>query len=80
MTNAEMRVLDLLAEAHRAFLALPEMHPADLPEWVTDMHHLQNRVMAREAVRALPVYFHCTALPAQFDGALPAQFDGSETP
>lgn len=67
MTDQEMRVLDLLAEAHRAFLALPVMHPADLPEWVIDLHHLQNRVMARAAIRVNPGYFYCVN-PARYDG------------
>lgn len=51
LTPAEIRVVELLAEAHAAFTALPEHTPSDLAEWPIALHALQHRVMARAAVR-----------------------------
>lgn len=57
LTAEELRVMDLLIEASRAFGALPEHHPSELAEWIADLHHLQERLMARAAIRAYPERF-----------------------
>lgn len=57
LTTAELQILDLLAEVHNAYMDLPEHHPSDKTEWVTDLHKLQIRVMSRAATRAYPDRF-----------------------
>ena len=57
LTEAEMVVMEHLTEASRLFFRLPEHHPSDCQEWAHEVHHLQQRVMARAAVRWLPDYF-----------------------
>jgi hypothetical protein len=57
LTPAEQKVLDLLTEASSRFFALPEHHPMDKHEWAMEMHHLQQRVMARAAIRDDPERF-----------------------
>lgn len=62
LTEAELHVIDLLAEATNAFAALPEHHPTEMREWVADVHHLQERVMCRSAIRAHPDRFTAMAV------------------
>ena len=57
LTDGERDILDLLANATRAFFGLPEHHPSDKQEWAHEMHVLQQRVMCRVARRAHPDYF-----------------------
>lgn len=57
LTSAELRVIAHLTTAARAFFALPEHHPSERAEFAADMHHLQERVMARVAIRAHPDLF-----------------------
>ncbi len=57
LIDAEWRVLNLLVEATRAFMSLPEHHPSDKQEWAFEVHHLQQRVMSRAAVREYPDVF-----------------------
>jgi hypothetical protein len=58
MTDQEREVLKTLAEAHKQFVALPEQHPADMGEWVQNIHALQRIVMARAAERNHPDFFY----------------------
>jgi hypothetical protein len=53
LTAQELAVLDMAERLWKALQALPSVHPADLPETVIDLHHIQNRVLARPAQRAL---------------------------
>ncbi len=57
LTQDELKVLDLLTEASRQFFALPEHHPTDVHEWAMEMHHLQQRIMCRAAIRADPARY-----------------------
>ena len=57
MTPQEQKVLDLTVELWNAFLDLPDQHPHDAPETMRDLHNIQNRLMARVAVRAHPERF-----------------------
>jgi hypothetical protein len=54
LTPAELKALDLLTEASKQFFALPEHHPMDTHEWAMEMHHLQQRIMCRAAIRDDP--------------------------
>ena len=66
LTESEIAVLELLAEATNAFASLPEHHPTDLREWAHEVHQLQYRVLKRVAVRMHPDL--CT--PMQPSGGL----------
>lgn len=68
LTSAELRVIAHLTTAARAFFALPEHHPSERAEFAADMHHLQERVMARAAVRAHPEIF-TPMVPTPLDDA-----------
>lgn len=50
LTPAELRVVELLAEAEQAFATLPERMASD-NEFAVFVHALQHRVMARAALR-----------------------------
>jgi hypothetical protein len=56
MTREETDLVRLLAQATNRFADLPEHHPSDLTEWVHHVHALQNMLMARAAVRAVPEF------------------------
>jgi hypothetical protein len=60
LTPEEIAALDKLVEAINAILALPECHPADRAELVPHLHAIQEKVMARAAVRAHPDYFRAS--------------------
>lgn len=49
LTEDEVAVIELLGEAATAAAALPELHPADVPEFVHHTHVLQNLIYARPA-------------------------------
>ncbi len=51
-TDAEIHVLSLLAEAWEAFLALPDHHPVDQPDFSRAINAAQTIVFARPAVAA----------------------------
>jgi hypothetical protein len=57
LTEAEIYILTLLADATQSFFELPDHHPLDKQEWAHEMHHLQQRVMCRVAVRVHPKFF-----------------------
>jgi hypothetical protein len=51
LTPDEQKVLDLLAEAHNAYVALPVEHPMHHQEWAMTLHNLQRLVMSRPTSR-----------------------------
>jgi hypothetical protein len=54
LTEEEQAVLRPLGEFHRAFSALPQLHPADLDEVAFHLHALGRIVGMRAAHRAHP--------------------------
>ena len=51
LTDDENTVLTKLGEAWNAFLALPEQHADDVTEFRHALHRLQEKVLARPALR-----------------------------
>ncbi len=51
MTDPERLVLDLIANVWNAIIALLITHPDDLLESRREIHSLQNRILARSALR-----------------------------
>lgn len=51
LTELEQAILQKSAELWNLFCTLPDKHPADSDETARDLHNIQNRVMARCAVR-----------------------------
>ncbi|WP_263147906.1 hypothetical protein [Pseudomonas sp. RIT-PI-AD] len=58
LTDQERRVLRLAGELWNEFLRLPAIHPDDAPATGRDINSIQNRVMARLAVRTEPHLFY----------------------
>lgn len=58
MTEQEKEIIDLLANAWNLFLKLPNHHPMDKQEFASYTHALQEKIMAREAVRNNPEIFN----------------------
>lgn len=58
VTDEEKRVLELTAQLWNAWIMLPGSHPFDAAETEHDIHNIQNRIMARVAVRTNPLLFH----------------------
>ncbi len=52
LTEQEQLALGHLADAAHAVTRLPEVHPADLPEFAHIMHQAQNIILSRPAVEA----------------------------
>jgi hypothetical protein len=57
LSPQELAVLTMTAELYNALMALPDRHPSDADDFARDIHSIQNRVMARLAVRAHPDFF-----------------------
>lgn len=57
LTAQELAVLQMTAELFNALMALPDKHPSDADDFTRDIHAIQNRLMARLAVRAHPEFF-----------------------
>lgn len=53
MTPDEIRIVDMLAAAWNAYLALPVEHPCDRTEFMRAIHDAQARVLMRPARRDL---------------------------
>jgi hypothetical protein len=53
-TDAEKHVLNLLADAWNAYLALPVQHPTEQTEFMYGVHRCQDIVAVRVARRADP--------------------------
>jgi muramidase (phage lysozyme) len=51
LTAEELAALEAVGRAFDLVAALPPAHSADLPELVRDIHNIQNRVLARVALR-----------------------------
>jgi hypothetical protein len=60
MTPDEITVVEKLADAFNAFVALSNSHPNDRDEFAHHIHILQRQVMARLARRAHPDIFPVT--------------------
>lgn len=58
LTDGELNVLAMLRDAHDKFMDLPEHQHKEMSEWVVDIHHLQQRIMSRAAIRAYPNQFN----------------------
>jgi hypothetical protein len=52
MTEEELGVWTALAEVAGRMLALPQIHPMERTETVSEIHVLQNRLLARPGLRA----------------------------
>jgi len=59
MTEEELAIINLLANAYNLFIKLPLQHPMDQDEFCRNVHVLQRQVMAREARRRHPEIFNC---------------------
>lgn len=53
LTAEEQKVAQLLGDAWNLYLALPVEHPMGKDEFCRAIHHCQNMVLARPAIRAL---------------------------
>ena len=53
LTEDEWKCLELIGKVADIFARLPVLHPADMPETVRDIHDIQNRILARPAMRAM---------------------------
>lgn len=53
LTAEEQQVAQILGDAWNQFLTLPVEHPAGRDEFCRAIHHCQNMVLARPAIRAL---------------------------
>jgi hypothetical protein len=51
MTEEEKLLMDLTGDIWDRFLALPELHPSDGPEFAVHIHALQNMILARVGYR-----------------------------
>lgn len=57
LSEDERAALDKLTDAIKAIHALPASHPTDYAELVPHFHAIQEKIMARAAVRAHPDLF-----------------------
>ena len=62
MTVAEIKIINLLAEAYNMHTKLDVQHTDDQKEFASKIHDLQRIVMSREAVRTHPDLFHNQSL------------------
>ncbi|MEG1467446.1 MAG: hypothetical protein RR987_11710 [Hafnia sp.] len=53
LTVEEQKVAQLLGDAWNLYLGLPVEHPMGRDEFCRAIHHCQNMVLARPAIRAL---------------------------
>lgn len=53
LTAEEQKVAQLLGDAWNLYLTLPVEHPMGRDEFCRAIHHCQNMVLARPAIRAL---------------------------
>ena len=51
LTDDERKVLELLLDAHIAYLKLTVQHPMHTQEWAMSLHQLQRLVMSRPVAR-----------------------------
>lgn len=56
-TEAEDKVMNLLIEAHNAFIALPDQRKDAVQDWVVHFHALQRIMGMRTMRRLFPDYF-----------------------
>jgi len=61
LSAEELAALDKLTDAINAIHALPTCHAADYVEMLPHFHAIQDKVMARAAVRAHPDIFGAEA-------------------
>lgn len=53
LTEMERKALDLTIELWNTMYDLPAQNSFDLPETATDIHHIQQRILARSTRRML---------------------------
>ena len=53
ITEDERAILNIVADLWNAILALPVLHSEDEHEHRRDIHNIENRIMARAAMRIL---------------------------
>lgn len=53
LTAEEQKVAQLLGDAWNLYLTLPVEHPSGREEFCRAIHHCQNMVLSRPAIRAL---------------------------
>lgn len=53
LTSEEQKIAQLLGDAWNLYLTLPVEHPMGRDEFCRAIHHCQNMVLARPAIRAL---------------------------
>lgn len=58
LTERELKVIDMLAQAAMEFSSLPVCHQSDEREFESAVHVCQNIIMARAAVRTIPGVFN----------------------
>ena len=61
LTDAEIKLIEMLADCADAFCRLSVQHPSDQPEFLLHIHALQEKTMSRSAVRAHPELFGLSA-------------------
>jgi hypothetical protein len=54
LTEEEQRLVEMPREFYRAFAALPQLHPSDLPDVAFHVHALSRIVAMRAAHRTHP--------------------------
>lgn len=70
--DAEIAVINHLADAYNVFVQLQEFHPSDQREFEQAIHVCQHIVMSRVAVRSNPELFHVK--PPKKDGLPPQEY------
>ncbi len=58
LTEQEIKILDMLANAWNYYNKLEEYHPSDKQEFTEGIHRAQDIVMTRLAVRVHPELFY----------------------
>lgn len=51
MTEQEQAVMDITVQLWNAIKDLPILHASDIPEYLRDIHDIQNRIAARPIIR-----------------------------
>lgn len=57
MTQEELEVMELTVKLWEKLISLPDPHLWDHNHFMTDIHHIQQRVMARATRRSHPDIF-----------------------
>ena len=60
MSQAEIEILNLLADCWNTYCKLEVQHPDDARDFADAIHDCQRIIMSREAVRQYPDFFYKT--------------------